>query len=482
MRLAKALLSGNGLSVSLAGDIADATFNGDIKVKAASIAPFSDLAGRELSGALDLDAAGSIEPITGGFDLSIDSLASGLAIGSEAVDNLLRGDTRITGGLARGETGIVARQLRIFNDQTSATANGTFATGTANFDFDLALNDLALVSERASGKLAANGHAKGSEGLIGITFNARVPDGSLVDKALKDAVLGFEGTLQDGEVNGQVSGQALLDRVPIKLSTAVALLEKERSFGAIDFSAGATHITGDITQALPAGLYQGQLKLVSADISTAAALLLMEASGSVNAELALTQDGSQQNATMSARLMGVTVDTTKIGQADIQASVADLFNVPMVSGSAQASAVSVAGIDISSLKATASHKETTTDFSANAELGNGASAAVKGALSPLDAGYRVKLDTVDLKQGALAARLTTPSTIDIQGQNLAIDNLLLDVGGGQVGVRGTVAEKLNLAVSIKALPLAIANAVRPDLALGGTIDGQRCGNRNTSGA
>ena len=83
----------------------------------------------------------------------------------------------------------------------------------------------------------------------------------------------------------------------------------------------------------------------------------------------------------------------------------------------------------------------------------------------------MRLDTADLKQGALAGRLTAPSTIQVQGQDIAIDSLLLDVGGGQVGVRGTIAEKLNLVVSIKALPLAIANAVRPDLALGGTIDG-----------
>ena len=92
-------------------------------------------------------------------------------------------------------------------------------------------------------------------------------------------------------------------------------------------------------------------------------------------------------------------------------------------------------------------------------------------LSPLDVGYRLRLDTADLKQGALAARLTAPSTIQVQGQDIAIDNLLLEVGGGRIGVRGTVAEKLSLAVSIDRLPLAIANAIRPDLALGGTIDG-----------
>ena len=176
IRLAKAQLSGNDLSVLLAGDVADYAFNGDIKVKAASIAPFSELAGRQLSGALDMDAAGSIEPINGAFDLSIDSVASGLGIGSEPVDNLLAGDTRITGSLARGETGIVARQLRVFNSQTSATANGTFASGAADFDFDFELNDLALLSDRAAGKLTAKGRAKGSDGLIGLTFSANVAE------------------------------------------------------------------------------------------------------------------------------------------------------------------------------------------------------------------------------------------------------------------------------------------------------------------
>ena len=112
IHLAKALLSGNDLSILLAGDFASYAFNGGIKVKAASVAPFSELAGRQLSGALDMDAAGSIEPVNGAFDLTIDSVASGLKIGSEPVDNLLAGDTRITGSLARGKTGIVARWHR----------------------------------------------------------------------------------------------------------------------------------------------------------------------------------------------------------------------------------------------------------------------------------------------------------------------------------------------------------------------------------
>ena len=122
----------------------------------------------------------------------------------------------------------------------------------------------------------------------------------------------------------------------------------------------------------------------------------------------------------------------------------------MVDGTAQASDVVVAGIEIARLERDR-HPEGKHDRISRPTPSSGMARAPpsSGALSPLDGGYRVRLDTVDLKQGTLAARLTAPSTIEVQGQNVAIDNLLLDVGGGQVGVRGTVAEKLNLAVSIK---------------------------------
>ena len=211
VRLAKALLSGNGLSVSLAGDVADYAFNGDIKVKAASIAPFSELAGRELSGALDIDAAGSIEPISGALrPVDRQRRVGARRSAARPVDNLLAGDTRITGGLARGETGIVARQLRVFNDQTSATANGTFATGAADFDFDFALADLALLSDRAAGKLTAKGRAKGSDGLIGLTFGAKVAERLAGRQAADGCGSRFRGDAagRRGQRAGQRAGAA----------------------------------------------------------------------------------------------------------------------------------------------------------------------------------------------------------------------------------------------------------------------------------
>jgi translocation and assembly module TamB len=470
VKLARALLSGNGLNVSLSGDIAELAFRGNIGVEATSIAPFSQLAGRDVSGGLDLDAAGSVEPVTGGFDLTVDGVATGLTIDSPAADNLLQGETRITGRVARGETGLVADGLRIFNDQVSMTADGSFATGAADFDFDLALTDLALVSEDAAGRLTARGRASGSDGLIGLTFGAEVAEGSLVGKALREAVLGFEGTLREGDIDGQVTGNASLDGTRVQLSSGVALNESGRRLSALDFSAGGTRITGDVTQS-PAGLFDGALKVASADVSTAAALLLVQATGAVNADVTLTPDQDRQNATIKANAENLVADTVRLGRADLQASIADLFNVPVANGSLQASDVTAAGIDVARLSATAESSGATTNFSGDATLDNGTTAAASGALSPVDGGWRLGLQTVELAQGGLAARLVEPAVLEVRGQDISVGNLAFDVGGGRVSARGTISQSLDLSVTIAALPLAIANTIRPDLALGGTIDG-----------
>ncbi len=431
VKLAKALLTANGLSVSLAGDIANYMFQGDINVDAGSIAPFSGLAGRQLAGGLALDAKGSVTPISGGFDLTLDGTAVGLQVDNPAADNMLEGETRITGRVARGETGLVADRLRISNTQVEATADGTFATGAADFDFDLALTDLALLSERASGRLVAKGHAAGTGGLINLMIGANVAEGTLVGKDLRDAMIAFDGALQQNDLNGQLTGSALLDRIGVSLASAITVTENERKLDDLDFTAGATRITGNVTQNHE-GLLDGSLSLKSTDISTAAALLLVNASGAANADIALGIENKAQRADVTATVSGVELDTIRLGKADIKATVVDLFEVPIVNGTVQASELSVGGIDMAMLKATAVRDADTTGFVADATLKNGTAAAVTGALSPVDGGYLLGLSDLHLVQGALAARLVEPSRILVRGQNVTVENLALDVGGGRV--------------------------------------------------
>ncbi len=155
VNLRQALIAANGFSAALAGTINDFAYRGDILVKASSIAPFSALAGRDLAGSIDLKANGLVEALTGGFDLTLDGHATGMQLGIEAADKVLAGETRITGGLARGEAGLSAKDFKVENPQTLLTANGTFASGAANFDFGLDLTDLALALRK--GRRCAQG-------------------------------------------------------------------------------------------------------------------------------------------------------------------------------------------------------------------------------------------------------------------------------------------------------------------------------------
>lgn len=471
LRIANAAVSGNGFTASFAGDMAELAMVGDYALTARSLMPFSGLAGRPLGGALDLRATGTVRPVGGSFDLTIDSSAQDLAVGIDAADNLLSGTTTITGRVGRGEDGLVARRLRVANSQLELTADGRFATGAADFTYAAALADLALLSPQAAGRLEASGRAVGSDGLITLTTLARVASGTLSGRRLRDAQIAFEGTLEDGALNGMIGGDAFLDGVRAQLSAGLAVDENGRRLSDLDFTAGGARLRGGVAQDA-AGLLTGDLDLDAADISTAAALFLVEATGAAEASIALRPADGRQGATASATLRAIRAGETRIGDASLSATVEDLFGVPAIDGRIEASDVVAGGVAVAALDATARSRDGATAFDAKATLANGAEAATRGTLAPEAGGYRVSLDQASLGQGPVAARLAGPASLLVVGDSFTIDTLVLDVAGGRITAAGSIDRALDLDVTIARLPLTIANLVRPDLGLGGTIDGR----------
>ncbi|PWV95353.1 autotransporter secretion inner membrane protein TamB [Hoeflea marina] len=465
-----ASLRGAALSLTLAGEVIDYAYRGDLAIETSSIAPFSTMAGRELSGALTLAAKGEIRPVSGAFDLMLDGRSTDLRVANEAADNLLGGVTTITGRVARGETGLTADTLRIANPQVEITADGTYATGAADFDLDLALADLALVSPEASGRLTATGRATGSDGRINLKLDASVPSGKLAGKTLTQATIGFDGVLVDQNLDGSLKGDAFLDGVRVDLSSSIVVADGERRLSDLSFVAGGARLTGALTQT-KAGLFTGALSLDAADISTAAALLLTDASGAINADIKLAVDEDRQTVDLSATIDALVLDTVRIGAAELSAQVDDAFGVPAVDGQIKATALVAAGIEVDRLDATASRRGEATDFTADAQLENGAAIKASGALSPEGNGYRLALDRADLSQGRLSAALARPASLLVEGSDVTIDSLELAIGDGSLSVSGSIAQAIGLKVAISALPLDIANAVRPDLELGGTLNG-----------
>ncbi|MGV8853364.1 MAG: translocation/assembly module TamB domain-containing protein [Devosia sp.] len=472
VQLAQLRVVGTALTAALSGQLDGLDFTGDIGLETASIAPFSGLAGRNLAGGLSLKANGTIKPLSGGFDLTLDGTGRDLRIDDEIADGLLAGEVKLSGRVARDKSGLTADKFRIANDQVQLLADGTYSSTLADFAFNLDLSDLALLSKQAQGALKVVGTAKGAEGVIDLDLKASVPSGKLADRALSNGALEFAGRYAQDVLSGKISGAAALDGFRTSLAADVTASPAEQALANIDFQAAGTRISGGLTRTLLTGLVKGQLSVVSPDVSVPAALALLDASGALNADLTLTPEDGKQSVSLRADATALVVNAIRIGAADINATVADAFGVPMINGAINASKVSAAGVDINTLNATATQSGATTAFAGKAALATGTDIDLAGSLTPVDGGYRLALDRALLQQGSLSAKLANPTVLQVAGSNVTLDTVRFDVGSGSITASGSAGEAIDITLDINALPLSIANAVAPDLGLAGTLNGQ----------
>jgi len=472
VQLAQLRVVGAALTAALSGQLDGLDFTGDIGLETANIAPFSGLAGRSLAGGLTLKANGTVKPLTGGFDLTLDGTGRDLRIDDEIADGLLAGDVKLSGRVARDKAGLTADKFAIANDQVQMLADGTYSSTVADFAFNLDLSDLALLSDQASGALKVVGTAKGADNVIDLDLKASVPSGQLADRALRDGTLGFAGRYAQETLNGKISGAAGLDGHRTTLAADVSLTPAEQSLANIDFQAAGTQISGGLTRTMLTGLINGGLSVVSPDVSVAAALALLDASGAINAEIKLAPADAKQSAEVRGDVRALSVNDIRVGAADISASVADLFGVPVINGTINASAIAAAGVDINTLNARATQTGETTAFDARAALATGTDIDLAGSLTPVTDGYRLALDRAQLQQGTLSARLANPTVVQVAGADVRVDAVRFDVGSGSITASGSAGSVLNIVLDINALPLSIANAVAPELGLAGTVNGQ----------
>ena len=178
-----------------------------VSADVASLAPFSQLAGRPLGGSVDLDAAGTVMPDLSRFDVTIDGQASNLDIGVEAASRLLDGTGLIDARLSRDAPGEIAvRDLDIrfpaFAVQADATGSGANQSAT----FEARLNDIGLFTPDFSGPVTASGTAaRSASGDFDLDVSATGPGGTSADVSGR--------YLQNGTLDLDVTGQAQLGLV-----------------------------------------------------------------------------------------------------------------------------------------------------------------------------------------------------------------------------------------------------------------------------
>ena len=471
-RIRQLQIAGASLSIFTAGTLEDWVYSGRHAARIADLAPFSGLAERPLEGGIDIRATGDVLLASGGFDLLLDGTAENLRIGEPQIDPLLAGVTTLSGRISRDEAGLRTDAFTIANEQVSFTSTGIVSGDETDIGFEARLADLAIVVPEASGAVVASGSVTGAEGAVFVSVEAGMPQGRLLGQQVSNLSAGFDGNVLNGDITGALRGTGALNGSQVALEGDLALVGETRSLSDLVFMVGANRITGTIAQQGEAPI-EGELAVAAPNISQLAALALVEAEGAANARLRLGPARVGQGLALAAEVRDLAVAANRVASLDLEAEVEDAFGVPLVEGSLAAEDIVAGGIELVRLAAEATQTEPDQmAFAAETLFAWGTEASLSGGLERLVDGFALTLAALDLEQDGLTARLAAPATVTIRDDVVALSPLALDLAEGRLEAEGVVADDtLDIDVTLSRVGLALANALQPDLAAGGVVDG-----------
>ncbi|MFK8033833.1 MAG: translocation/assembly module TamB domain-containing protein [Hyphomicrobiales bacterium] len=472
-QLSEFLFKGDAFSVGMDGFIANAEFDGNIELEAKNLAPFSILANRNLGGGAGIMAQGKIGFFNGEFDLTVEGAAQALSIDDSVIDRLLVGTTTFFGGVARSTDGLAFRDLNLSNEQLDLKLNGRFASEFSDLRGEALIRDLAVLNENGSGAVTAKLNLTGNEQPFDLKASLNLPQGRLVQKTARDLSLLFVGKTDSHSVTGSLSADGFLGPERIGLSGEIHADQNQQAIKGFFADIGATDIRGEFSRGAN-GLIDADATIDSSDISSLSALGLIEGSGSLQGIVRLqpTQEGGQSGE-VQLNAKNIVFADTRVAEANVDATLSDLFKKPRVNAKVSGRSVVVGGFDIQTFDGNATTVGQTTDFELAAAFSeNDARLATSGVLTQDGTTSEVLLNSLTLISNIATARLDQPARVRIEDGVTQISDAILRVGNGSVVVNGSAGDTIDVNVILSALPLNIANAIRPDLELAGVISGE----------
>lgn len=463
-----ARIEGNGTQIDLKGVLEKLSFKGDARVEIARLTPFAGLVGRDLKGGLSLAVDGSVTPLTGAFDLGIKGQSSQLKLDMGQADRLLAGETQLSGRVSRDENGFRTDDLRLSNDQMDLRSNGFLASDKADLSFRVVLNELADLTKSASGAVRFEGTARGTDGRIALNSAIIAEDAVVLDRPLTGLRAGFTGTLEDGALDGLLTGRGRFGEGAIALVGKLAASGQSQSITDLVFRVGPSSITGSVARDAD-GLLSGSVGIETPDVSDLAALALVEATGTVAANLTFLPNDLGQQITARGRLGDLVIPQAQIKTADMRLIVQNAFGVPGVIGAVDFRNARVGGVAIQRGRASAALEGPSTAFDAQMDLENGTEIGLNGTLTALEDGYELVLARLGLDGAGPGISLANPASLRVRGASVEIETLDLAVGDGTIAARGQIDENFDLALDLRDVPLAIGNAVVDDLGAEGLV-------------
>jgi translocation and assembly module TamB len=197
----------------------------DLTLSAGSVAPYSGLAGRSLSGGIGLDISGFFSTDIRDLDLTIAAETTNLGVGIPAVATLLRGTGTLALRASRtGGEPVNIEGLRLAYPNLSAQADLQGRGGGGTGSYQIRLSDIGLFTPDLSGPVTATGEAtRNPDGVWRTTTTATGPGGisaglagTVTETGLLD--LAVDGVAPLGLANAYIEPRRLQGQAAFDLS------------------------------------------------------------------------------------------------------------------------------------------------------------------------------------------------------------------------------------------------------------------------
>lgn len=170
-------LTAPGYAITAKGNLGQmAALQGHVSGQYDDIARLSGVAGQSLSGAAGFDLTGSLDPLSGAFDLTGSVLGQALGLGVAQVDSLLAGESKLTLSAKRDALGTTLRALNLQAASLSANVSGTLTDSRTDLTAAVQLGDLSALGANYSGALQGTATLQGPAGDSVLTLQASGTD------------------------------------------------------------------------------------------------------------------------------------------------------------------------------------------------------------------------------------------------------------------------------------------------------------------
>jgi translocation and assembly module TamB len=465
---------GAGIDIRGSGQLGQygRTLDGRLRLSIADLRPFTGIFGQPIAGALTLDATAQ-QPSPDQVTARLDGSIAGFRAGIPALD-ALAGDRIAIAGSARRDPGgaLLLDQLTLTGAASSLTASGHFDP----------------ISRRLAGRFdAAIGSLRPVGAALGTALSGQVSLGLVID-----------GTLDRPRVQARIEGRdvaagaAMLDRVRIeaaladaaqprvtvagnfqsgglagRLSLEAEAIAKELVIRRLRLTAAESVVDADLRIDLATLLASGSVRGRVPDLAPWSRLAGMPVAGKLDLTARLeAQAGQRLELTVNGDRLsyGARGSPITIGHIAATARLNDLLGTPFGTARATLAAATFPSGGITQASLTLdSPRPGRFAFTANAkgQVIDPLTLALEGSGDITSGGSAMAIRIARLS-GALGAerfQLTRPLTVSKRGNDLALSDLALGVGGGQI--TGNAARRgAALSLELAARNLSIASAAR----------------------